>query len=230
MDIQHKARLLGSHWLLRGLSASDIDDLAKYSSVRNFSKDSVIFGKEDESDEMMVVVSGRVRISSTSSKGKELILSTMFPGDLFGEIGMLDGGPRTADAIAEEGSQILIIRRAQFMPVVARNPDFSVKLLQVVCSRLRRTSEQAESLAHYGVRNRLAKALIHFASKDGEPSPIEGPHIIRMPQSDFAAMIGTTREAVNKQLRQWEDQGIIALKRGNVTVKALSELLNITET
>lgn len=229
MEIQHKKALLGSHWLLRELPVGDLDALAHRSMVRGYAKDEMVFAKEDTSDDMMVVVSGRIRISSTSEKGKELILTSMFPGDLFGEIGLLDGGLRTADAVAEEASQVLVIRRGTFLPILSRNPDFCIKLLEILCSRLRRTSEQAEGLALLGLKDRLAKALLHFAGMGGEGEEPGVPVVIRMPQSDLAAMIGTTREAVNKQLRQWEDEGVIALKRGSLTVLSLTALEEATQ-
>jgi CRP-like cAMP-binding protein len=159
--------------------------------------------KGDAAAGMFAVTRGRVRIVSNSAEGKEVILRVLEPGEIFGEIAMLDGGERTADAVAEGDTELMYVGRAEFMSFLEGNPRLCIDLLELVCGRLRSTSEQLEDFSFLDLRARLAKRLLQLAAEHGEETP-EGTHIaMPLSQQTLAAMMGTSREAVNKQLRQW---------------------------
>lgn len=174
--------------------------------------------KGDPGNAMMAVLSGRVRICSYSTEGREVVLNVIGAGEVFGEIAMLDGGPRTADAFAMEKTELLVLSRRDFLPFLEKNPAVCVRLLQVLCERLRWTSAQVEDFFFLDLRGRLAKRLLFLADHYGEKAAKGEQTAVRFSQNLLASMVGTSREAVNKQLRAWEEGGLIDLKRGNITI------------
>jgi CRP-like cAMP-binding protein len=222
-------RILGQHFILKYLPPSDLDCLAQLSAVRKYKAGEPIFLKGDPGTAMMAVLSGRVRICAYSTDGREVVLNVISPGEVFGEIAMIDGGERTADAFAMEEADLLILGRRDFMPVLARNPDVCIKLLELLCRRLRWTSEQMEDISFLDLRSRLAKRLIYLADHHGEPSGEGDGKTVRISQQLLANMIGASREAVNIQLAEWKEEGVISSRRGWITVVDRGRLDEIIE-
>jgi len=221
--------VLAKHFLFEQLSADNLEALTKLALMRTYGKSEVVFMKGDAGDALMAVLSGCVRICSYSADGREVVLNVMNPGEVFGEIAMLDGGPRTADAFAMEKTELLILARRDFMPFLERNPQISVKLLQVMCERLRWTSSQVEDFFFLHLGPRLAKRLLHLSEHQQNKTDVSEQSAIRFPQHVLASMIGTSREAVNKQLRAWQEAGFIDIQRGSITLvdrEALEDLVD----
>jgi CRP-like cAMP-binding protein len=154
-----KELVLSGHFLLRHLSREELRRLAATTTLSNHSPGAVIFQKGDPGDSMMAVIRGRVKICSHSIEGKELVLNIINRGGLFGEIALLDGEPRTADAIALEESDLLVLERSKFQPFLRESPDLALRLLAVVCKRLRETSEHLEDTLFLEAPSRLARCL-----------------------------------------------------------------------
>ena len=210
--------LLGQHFLLKHLAAAELDQLARMAITRLCRPNEAVFLKGDPGNSMMAVVHGRVRICSYSSEGREVILNVINPGQVFGEIALIDGGSRTADAFAMEATELVVLSRRDFLPFLERNPQVCIKLLEVLCERLRATSAQVEDFFFLDLRSRLAKRLLAAADHAANNGAGGDPGTVRLSQHMLASMIGTSREAVNKQLRAWEEAGVIALKRGAVKI------------
>ena len=222
-------RILGEHFLLKQLLPADLDRLAQMSATRHYKAGEPVFLMGDPGTAMMAVLSGRVRICSYSTEGREVVLNVISPGEVFGEIALIDGGERTADAFAMEPAELLILTRRDFLPCLAGNPEVCIRLLEVMCQRLRWTSEQLEDVNFLDLRCRLAKRLVYLWDHHREKAEDSKKRGVRIQQHTLAAMIGTSREAVNKQLRSWEDDGIINLGRGSITVLDRSRLQQIIE-
>ena len=222
-------RILGQHFILKYLPPSDLQCLAQLSAVRKYKAGEPIFLKGDPGTAMMAVLSGRVRICAYSTDGREVVLNVISPGEVFGEIAMIDGGERTADAFAMEETDLLVLGRRDFMPVLARNPDVCIKLLELMCRRLRWTSEKMEDISFLDLRSRLAKRLIYLADHHGEPSGEGDVKTVRISQQLLANMIGASREAVNIQLAEWKEEGVISSRRGWITVVDRGRLDEIIE-
>lgn len=222
-------RILAQNFLFRYLPPTDLDRLGDLAFRRSYGRGESIFLKGDPGNAMMAVLSGRVQICTYSSDGREVVLNVILPGEVFGEIALIDGGERTADAFAMETTELLILSRRDFLPYLESNPKVCVKLLEMMCLRIRWTSEQLEDLNFLDLRSRLAKRLVYLASIHGEET-VEGTRInVRLPQHLLASMIGTSREAVNKQLRAWESDNIIDVSRGSITIRdreALKQIVN----
>lgn len=227
--IQDVKRILSQHFLLKSLAPEDLERLSQLASTRTYRTNEAVFLKGDPGTSMMAVLSGRIRICSYSADGREVVLNVISPGEIFGEIALIDGGERTADAFAMEATELLVLSRRDFLPFLERNPKVCVTLLEVMCKRLRWTSAQVEDFFFLDLRSRLAKRLVHLSEHHGQRTA-EGIHIgVRISQHLLASMIGTSREAVNKQLRSWEEEGLIDVKRGSITVLNRDELERIVE-
>jgi len=217
-----KRSLLRAHPFFKGLDEAAIDWLVQRSISRKLKKGTVLFRGGDTGTKLYAVCAGAMRISCTSEQGSDVILNLIVPGDIFGEIATLDRGPRTADAVAAEDSELMEIDRQDFVQLLRDHPDVSMRLIEILCSRLRRTSEQVEDIIFLGLPHRLAKVLLHL---HGRSSPGETPKI-RITQHEISQMIGASRESTNKQLRDWERRKWLRLERNCIVVRAPDALKN----
>ena len=178
--------LLAQHFLLAQLDEAALDTLLAVASERRFTNGQVIFQKGDPGTSMMAVLSGRVRISAYSEDGREIILNMVDPGQLFGEIALLDGKERSADATAMGKTELLILDRRDFLPFLERNPKIAVQLIEVLCDRVRRTSEMVESIAFLDFRGKAGELLLQMAEKlrqaDRRRPPDRPPHLPGRPR------------------------------------------------
>ena len=218
-----KREVLVAHPFFKGLADTIVARLASHAITRRVKKGAVLFRKGETGSQLYAVCAGAVRISVPSEQGKDAIFNLVRPGEIFGEIALLDGGQRTADAAATEDSELMIIERRDFAPLLREHPELSARLIEILCSRLRRTSEQVEDIVFLGLSNRLAKALLqlHQSSPGGT-----GQREIRITQRELSQLIGASRESTNKQLRDWQRRKWLKVGRGGVTILAL-EAMNV---
>jgi CRP-like cAMP-binding protein len=205
-------KLLAGHPFFNGFNRTVIDRLVSHAVTRRVKKGTILFRKGDPGSSLYAVCAGLVRISVPSVQGQDAIFNLVPPGDLFGEIALLDGGARTADAVVIENSELMVIERRDFIPLVQEYPDVAMKLIEVVCTRLRRTSEQVEDIVFLGLPERLAKALLRLNAR----STANPDNMIRVTQRDLSQMVGASRESANKLLREWQRKGWLKLKRGGL--------------
>lgn len=229
--IDRQAVLAGNS-LLRHLDPADRARLAEYAQLVRHPAEAVIFQRGDPGDAMLAVVSGRIKICAHSLDGKELILNIIKPGEVFGEIALIDGEPRTADAVALEPCQLLVLDRRDFQRHLEQNPRVAQRLLAILCQRLRRTSAHLEESLFLEVPARLARVLLHLAGAFGIPAHAGICIDIRLSQQQLGSIAGITRESVNKQLGLWQKAGWIGLRNGYVTIsdrEALAELAGLDD-
>ncbi len=210
---------LAKHDLLGHLTPEELDRLLAPARVERVDEGRVLFRKGDPGDRLYVVLSGRISIGTTSEAGKELVFNVLGRGEVFGEIALLDGKARTADATAMAESHLLVLDRADFMPFLERHPEVAARLIAVLCERVRWISESYEDSIFMELPACLAKRLLLLAETHGEPregttTRIEFP----LSQQELANMAGVSREAVNKLLRAWQTQGLIAQDKHHVTI------------
>jgi len=202
------------------MRTEELDEVIGFATERRVSRGTVIFGKGDEGSSMMAVLVGRVRISAVSADGKEVTLNVIGSGEIFGEIALLDGKPRSADATALEDSVLMVVERKQFLPFLLRNETLVERLLVVLCDRLRRTSSVLEEIALFDLPARLARLIIKLSNDYGRPAPGGGTRIdLKLSQRDLATLVASTRETVNKQLRGWREQGMVEQLAGYLVVR-----------
>ena len=217
-----KLSLLRSHPLFRDLPSSVIEHLGSYMKTRRVARGTAIFAKGDPGAGLMGVLAGSVKVSVASAEGKDIVLNVFREGDVFGEIALLDGRPRTADATAMSDCELIVIERRDFVPFLSSNPDVMLKFIEILCSRLRHTSEQVQDITFLNLPTRLAKTLLQLTGAGEEGSAAKRKAAIT--QREISQMIGMSRESTNKQLRAWEKRGWIKLERGGVAVLAPDKL------
>jgi CRP-like cAMP-binding protein len=178
-----------------------------------------IFEVGSPGQSMMAVLKGAVRISLPSATGKEMILADLGPGDIFGEIALLDGRPRSATAIARKASVLLVLDRREVRAFLHKRPDFCLTLLELLCARLRRSDERMADIAFFDLPARLAKVLVSRAS-----AASGGADELPFSQSDLAKTIGASREHVNRCLRDWQRRGIVDVSGGRVSIRAMAAI------
>lgn len=218
MDHEARRRLLLSCPMFDALSAEALDEILEQAAERLVKRNQAIFHKGDEGSYMVAVLSGRMRISATSSEGREVTLNMIDAGEVFGELALLDGKPRSADAIAAEDSHLMLVERRHFMPHVNKNQDLSLRLIEVLCERLRATSETLGDFAMLDLQGRLARKLLNLAEEYGSTLNGRIRLGIRLSHTDLGRFVGCSRETVNKQMRAWEEVGIVTREDGRIVL------------
>jgi CRP/FNR family transcriptional regulator, cyclic AMP receptor protein len=226
-DARREALLKSS--LFRTMTSQELDETLKFAAERHIARGSMIFQKGDEGSSLMAVLVGRVKISSVSSEGKEVTLNHINQGEIFGEIALLDGKQRSADATATEDTLLLVVERRHFLPFVRQNGDLYLRLLTVLCDRLRRTSMALEELALFDLPARLARVLLKMADDYGRPVA-DGVRIdMKLSQRDLSTLVASTRESVNKQMQAWRKEGTVDMDAGHIVVRRVRELRLMVE-
>jgi CRP/FNR family transcriptional regulator, cyclic AMP receptor protein len=224
-----RRQLLSKHFLISTMPERALDELVKFSTVVRFPHHRDVFNKGEPGDCLYGILSGRVRIYSTSPEGDEITLNVMEAGELFGEIAILDGRTRTASAAAMEYADLLRIHRDHVLPYVMANPDLILGMLSLLCDRLRWTSSTIEDAAFLSLPARMAKRLLFLA--DHHRRPEERDISVPISQHDLGNMVGASRETINKQLALWRSAGILDTSRGAIVIRncqALRELMGCT--
>jgi len=212
--------------LFRGLPPVTIERIAGLATRRSYAEGTVVFMRGDPGDSLCGVVSGRVRISASRPGGREVFLNIMGPGDAFGEIALLDGKPRTATATAQARTELIIIHRDRFAGLLATEPPLASHLIQLLCERVRWTSQLMEDSALLGIPARLAKRVLSLSRlHGGEPA---GGMKLSISQEELAQFLGLSRQVVNQHLQGWKQAGWITSGRGSLTLVDVPALERIT--
>lgn len=207
----NKIAILRGHDLFRELDDDACARIAAYAKLKEVPRGATIFSKGDMGACMFAVVSGRVLVTTSSSEGKSAVLNQIEEGEVFGEIALLDGQPRTADAVAAVDCLLMVLERRDFIPVLESSPEIAIRLLEILSGRLRRTTEQVEELMFMDLRSRLARALLRLSGGKAGCA-------IATSQSELSQRVGMSREMINRQLQVWSREGLLRLERRRLTV------------
>lgn len=210
--------------LFADLDTESLRELSHAAHHRGFHAGEVIFHRGDPGQVMYVIRQGKVKISLTSPEGQEVSLAVLGPGECFGELALLDGQPRSADAQAIEMVQAYSLQRMDFTRAVVHHPHIAIQVMQVLSRRLRQTDEMVQDLLFLDVHGRVAKKLLELTETHGVRTP-EGIRIeLRLTQGELAAMVGASRESVNKVMGYLTAKHYITTDRHHTTVTRLAEL------
>lgn len=198
--------------LLADLPEADFAGLARAMQARRYAPRQLVFARGDAADEVLVVVSGRLRLSIATAEGRELSFRTAGRGEVIGEIAVLDGGARTADATAIDRSEVLVIGKAAFNDWVGRSPALARALIRGLCQRLRDTSDQLESIALHRIESRLARFFLALARERPPRADGRVEFAFTLSQGELALLLGASRPKINLALTWLEEQGAIARK------------------
>ncbi len=226
---QSASALLRGSFLFAGLEEDLLCRIIDLAVSKRYANGELLFSKGDEADGLLAVASGQVRISVLSAAGKEILLNLLGPGEIFGEIGLLDGRPRTANAVAKGPLDVVLLRRRDFLPLLDKSPDLSRHIVALLCERLRWTSALIEDAAFLDLEGRLAKRLLLMADSYGRPVPAGVRIELRLSQQDLGQMVDASREKVNRRLQGLRQRGVIEIDDGYVVItdrRALERLAN----
>ncbi len=211
----NKLATLRKHPYFCDLEPEAFDQLSRYAKHSTLKRGATIFSKGDPGNSLFAVMSGTVKISVSSPDGRSAIFNLIGPGEIFGDIALLDGLARTADATANTNCEVFVIDRREFIPFVRSQPALAMKFIELLCARLRSTSDQVEQIILQNLPGRLASALIRLSEKY-KPAP--GGRTIAVTQQEISEMVGMTRESINKQLRVWAARSWVRLEHGAIVV------------
>ena len=221
--------LAAKHLLLEHLEPHELDRLMAFARSQRHPAGEVIFRKGDPGISMMSIVDGRVKISVASPDGKEAVLAVLGPGEVLGEMAILEDKDRSADATALDACELLVLQKRDFIPFLERNPAISIRLLRILCERLRRTSALVEDRTFLTLPARLAKTLLDLADSAGHETT-EGTRVdFNMSQKSFGGLMGASRESVNKQLHAWQAEGLLTIGRGFVVLARPEDLARVID-
>jgi CRP/FNR family cyclic AMP-dependent transcriptional regulator len=216
--------LLARHLLFRELDPAVLDEVLGFSVTKRLADGEVLFRHGEPGTGLYGVLSGNVKLTVCSATGKELTLGVMGPGEVFGEITLLDGGPRTATAAALGATMLLGVPHREFRDFLSRRPKLCLYFLEILCGRMRSTNARLEDVAFLGMPARLAKVLLNLAAAQGDEAA-DGIIIRRrVSQQALGQLVGSSRESVNKQLQVWRKAGWLDVEKGRITIRQADHL------
>lgn len=208
--------LLRVHPILGALTDGEAQVLLRSARCRMVAAGEIVFLRDDPTDGLYGVLSGSVLIVVDSAEGKELVLNKHGAGEFFGEVSLLDGAGRSATAVAYQSSRLVHIDRDRLLAFLKQRPDALLRIVQLLCARIRRVTHLVEDSTFLDVSTRLARQIV--ALTEGLPTH-EHAATLHLSQGDLARMLGVSREYVGKQLTAWRDSGIVELGRRRLTVR-----------
>lgn len=198
--------------LFAGFSDVQLEQIARIAVLRQVPRHKTIVFVGAETDCLFVIVTGSAKVLNRDAEGREVILSILEAGECFGEMGLIDGSPRSADVVTNEPCDLLIISKTDFMRVLSENVDLCLNIMKSLVLRLREANHKIESLALMDVYGRVAKLLLEFSEKEN------GVRVVKrkITKLDMAKMVGASREMVSRVMRDLELRGYIHIDGGRI--------------
>ncbi len=184
----------------------------------------VLFEQGDEGDALYAILEGTLEVSFLAMSGRKLSLTLMKPGEVFGEIGLFDNGPRTATIAAAEPSRVLRVRRKDVMNQIRQHPDLAVDMIRLAGLRMRWMGSQLNEQVFLPMPIRLARKLLHLSDLQGDAS-----NRITLSQSELAEFVGATREAVSKTISTWKRDKVVEASRGGLEIHDFDALRELAD-
>lgn len=224
-----RRQLLLSVSIFSSLSEKEIDRLLAVTTTKRLEPKETLFRRGDPGNQLYGILSGSLKVMTTAMDGRDVLFGLMGPGEVLGEIALLDSEERSATVVAVEATELLTLHRRDLLPFLESHPRATIGLATVLAARVRRLSERTEDRQTLPLPERMAKRLLALADELGRRPIVGGPVEVRLSQQDLADMVGTTRESVNKQLRRWQQEGLIGLGRGRVILEQPDAIAAVAE-
>lgn len=215
--------------ILKGLSEPDLEELLGFAVTKRLGRNETLIEQHDPGDSMMVVLSGMMKACVFSSSGKEVVLEYLGAGSIIGELALFDGEPRAASVVAIEPSELVVLQRRFVMAFLEKKPLIALGVIRTLCRKIRRTNSLVQDTAGLAMGPKLARGLIRLLEEYGEQNE-EGLSLpFRLSQAELGSYVSLSRENVNRQLKIWEDSGIVQLSQGRIRVQDEEGLRSIAE-
>lgn len=207
--MERKVDFLAKVSLFANMKPEMLARLASQLTERKYANDSMLFAKDDPGDTLFIIVSGEVKIVLYSKSGREIVLAKFGSGDVFGEMSLLDGQTRSANAVTMKETTLLTLRRKDFERFIQAEPGAALELLKEISIRLRTTNEKVGDLALIDVYGRVARYILRLAREEGEEMDV-GHFIPKLPtHQEIANMLGTARETVCRAMSLFQKNGYV---------------------
>ncbi len=200
--------------LFSGLDESELQRLSQVAVRRRAGRNEQVVRAGEDAESLIVLLTGRTKVTNFDEEGREIILAWLGPGEFFGEMGLIDGSPRSASVVAVEPCELLAIGKSEFQRCMQENFQVAQKLMQILVRRLREADRNIESLALLDVYGRVARLLLDMSEDEN------GKRVVRqkISKQDMARMIGASREMVSKVMRDLELGGYIVVDNDLITI------------
>lgn len=205
---------LGESDVFGALAKDDLDRLIGQGRTASYASGAIVFRKGDPADHLMIVLQGRVSLSSAGSNGRQVLFDFIGPGRCFGEVALIEGTSRKLDAVAVKRSIVFALRRRDVLACLEMHPEIAIRIIRVLCARLSRAMEMLEERTQLGLPSRSARMLLRLASEYGNGKRID----LKISQTEMAGLVGATREKVNRQLCAWCRSGVLAIDEGHLAI------------
>lgn len=224
MDLEQSAGLLARTTIFEGLRPDVLRSIVAEGTQRRYNKGQFLFYQGDQGDRLFVVLSGLVKVTVSSDQGEEMVLVTLGPPQVIGELALIDGGPRSASVQALEPTEVLMLPRDAVMRLLHEHPALTAALLNMLGGVIRRLTEQAADLVFLDLHGRVAKLLLRLADERGtsERGQIILDH--QLTQTDIARMVGGSRPAVNRILQAFAGRGFLDIRGQRIVIRQLDAL------
>ena len=224
MEAEKDTSYLKQVSLFANLADEDMHELMTAAKRRAFRSGEVIFHRDDPGQVLYMIKEGKVKICIISPDGQEISLAVFGKGECFGEFALLDGLPRSADAIALEKVECYTLQRSDFHNAIMKNPKIAISVLEALTKRLRNTDNMVEDLIFLDVYGRVAKKLLELADAHGVKTD-DGVRIeVRLTQQELASMVGASRESVNKVMGYFSEKDFISTDKHRITLHRIADL------
>ncbi len=200
--------------LFSGLDETELDRLSRVAGRRRAGRGEQVVRAGESADALLVLLTGRAKVTNFDEEGREIILAWLGPGEFFGEMGLIDGSPRSASVVAVENCELLTIGKSEFQRCMQDNFQVALKLMQILVRRLREADRNIESLALLDVYGRVARLLLNLSEEQGGKRMVKQ----KISKQDMARMIGASREMVSKVMRDLEVGGYIISEGDHITI------------
>lgn len=212
------------------LSDDELDAVLELAVTKKLPRGRVLCRAGEAGTEAYAITRGRLKASAVGGEGREFVFSIMGPGEVFGELAMIDSSPRSATVEAIETSELVVLQRRDVLPFLAKHPVVAIKLLHALAARVRHLSTQLQDAHFLDVKGRLAKKLLSLASESGGTVEDGVSFRLGISQRQMGELVGATRESVNKHLRAWVDAGVITMnsRTSRITIHKTADLHSLS--
>ncbi|WP_448213810.1 Crp/Fnr family transcriptional regulator [Colwellia sp. MEBiC06753] len=209
----------------KDLSEEALSELKKMVQLKKYAKDQFIYVSREESHSGFQIVSGRVDICTYSEDGDQLILSTLNPGDCFGDLSLLTKERRVNSAVASEDTLLNVLTNEQLESLIQSFPEILLAMNTMLCNRFRMVSEMLEDAYLLPLYKRLAKVLVRLVFSQGIKEKNGDMTVCNVSQETLGLMVGATRQSVARELKKMENDGMLSVKYNKLTIPDLNKMI-----
>jgi len=217
-------KVVAADWLAEipffsSIDRSHLQAVAQHARVRSCSRGEVVVYEGEPGESVFAIRRGTLKVSMSDGTGRVTTLGIMGPGEIFGELALLDGQPRSATVTAMTNAKLLVLDRDGFFQLLESTPKAGIAVLGVLAQRIRRLSARSESVAGTRISRRLARQIELLGESHGVPGFGGRVRVgVKLTQQDLAELVGATRESVNKHLTAWEEEGLLTRDQGHIVI------------